>query len=636
MKQLPLKILPQLTDYPERFKKLYYHLYSNSSASRAETIISDLSKLLLVALSSQTQTIEPFISGMATANELLIPLLIKRFPKIVADNDKFAMDNASLRAGLLAINDLDLHSAPAHLLGDAFQALMGPRLRGDKGQFFTPKSVVRAMVEITAPGANAKVVDPACGTSGFLSETAFFWKNKKIKPGYLIGIDKDADLSLLSSALLEIVSPEKYRIYNQNSLDIKRLETECLFEADVVLTNPPFGAKIAIKENSILQQFALGHIWIFSKGKWIPTNDLRGSQDPQILFIELCIRLLKPGGKLAIVLPEGVFGNTNSGYIWDYIRSQGTIEALIDCPRTTFQPSTDTKTNILFFEKHQSNTIKRGLESTFVAVALNCGHDRRGKVHKNNDFECISREWWEGKKGKRSNGGCDVHFWNRCQITNPYYLVPRYYDKTTEKLLTQEAAPLHGKLISFSEMLDKGWITIRKGHEVGADAYGTGDIPFVRTSDIANFEISIDPTKSISQEVYEKYAVEQNLKSGDILMVVDGRYRIGRCAILNEFNYQCVVQSHLRIISVSSETPIESIELLYLLNLPSVQREIRSLVFIQSTLGALGKRIKEIKLPLPAKNDQWRATLSRFSQVIYERAKLLQMLKAFDSYEVEL
>jgi len=635
MKQLPLEILPQPTDYPERFKKLYYHLYSNSSASRAETIISDLSKLLLVALSSETQTIEQFISGTATANELLIPLLRKRFPKIVADNDKFAMDNASLRAGLLAINDLDLHSAPAHLLGDAFQALMGPRLRGDKGQFFTPKSVVRAMVEITAPGANAKVVDPACGTSGFLSETAFFWKNKKIKPGYLIGIDKDADLSLLSSALLEIVSPEKYRIYNQNSLDIKRLETECLFEADVVLTNPPFGAKIAIKENSILQQFALGHIWIFSKGKWIPTNDMRASQDPQILFIELCIRLLKPGGKLAIVLPEGVFGNTNSGYIWDYIRSQGTIEALIDCPRTTFQPSTDTKTNILFFEKHQSNTIKRGVESTFVAVALNCGHDRRGRVHKNNDFECISREWWEGKKGKRSNGACDVHFWNRCQITNPYYLVPRYYDKTTEKLLTQEAAPLHGKLISFSEMLDKGWITIRKGHEVGADAYGTGDIPFVRTSDIANFEISIDPTKSISQEVYEKYAVEQNLKSGDILMVVDGRYRIGRCAILNEFNYQCVVQSHLRIISVSSETPIEPIELLYLLNLPSVQREIRSLVFIQSTLGALGKRIKEIKLPLPAKNDQWRATLSRFSQVIYERAKLLQTLKAFDSYEFE-
>ncbi|MEN8218882.1 MAG: N-6 DNA methylase [Pseudomonadota bacterium] len=200
------------------------------------------------------------------------------------------------------------------------------------------------------------------------------------------------------------------------SLDIKRLETVCLFEADVVLTNPPFGAKIAIKENSILQQFALGYIWIFSKGKWMPTNDMRASQDPQILFIELCIRLLKPGGKLAIVLPEGVFGNSNSGYIWDYIRSQGSIEALIDCPRTTFQPSTDTKTNILFFEKHQSNTIKRGVESTFVAVALNCGHDRRGRVHKNNDFECISREWWEGKKGD---------FWNRCQITNPYYMTKR-------------------------------------------------------------------------------------------------------------------------------------------------------------------------------------------------------------------
>ena len=87
-------------------------------------------------------------------------------------------------------------------------------------------------------------------------------------------------------------------------------------------------------------------------------------------------------------------------------------------------------------------------------------------------------------------------------------------------------------------------------------------------------------------------------------MVVDGRYRIGRCAILHEFNYKCIAQSHLRIISVSEKAPFTPFELLYLLNLASVQRDIRSLVFIQSTLGSLGGRIKEIKIPVPAKRRE--------------------------------
>src|SRR5208283_5592642 len=100
-------------------------------------------------------------------------------------------------------------------------------------------------------------------------------------------------------------------------------------------------------------------------------------------FIELCVKRLKPGGRMGIVLPEGVFGNRQEGYVWAWLRQQGRITALLDCPRTTFQPSTDTKTNVLFFEKS-------GIDSTeganskgkvFVGVALRCGHDRRGRTH---------------------------------------------------------------------------------------------------------------------------------------------------------------------------------------------------------------------------------------------------------------
>jgi len=628
------------TDYFDAFRKLYYHLYSNSNASRAERIIGDLSRLLLVALcKSRDQkyqsVVDDFLAGNGGANSNLLPILREHYSSIFGKDEKFHLDDLSLRYGLSAISNLDLHMAKSHLLGDAFQALIGPNLRGDKGQFFTPKSIVRCMVSILAPEEGAKVVDPACGTGGFLIETAAYWDEKNLEHGNLIGVDKDSDLYVLSSALTQLVSPEKSKVFNTNSLDIESIKNNNLyddiFNADYVLTNPPFGAKIPIKDKDILEQYDLGFNWEFSKNenKWYKTSTIKGSEDPQTLFVELCVKLLKPNGTLGIVLPEGVFGNSRSGHVLDFLRSHGEIFALIDCPRTSFQPGTDTKTNILFFRKNDQaiNTHVK------IAVALNCGHDRRGRSTRADgtpypdDFLEIANDW------KR----IDQTFWFSSEVTQKHYLVPRYYDRKTDFLLESDADKFNAEIISFEEMITKGWISIRKGHEVGSEAYGTGDVPFVRTSDISNFEISIDPTKSVSNEIYESLQLEQGLKPGSILMVVDGRYRIGRCAILHETNHKCIAQSHLRIINVSEKAPFTSFELLYLLSLSSVQRDIRSLVFIQSTLGALGSRIKEVKLPIPKqRSNEFIESVNSFTLSLQERARLLGMLSQFEETMVEL
>lgn len=639
MNQLEIGISSS-TDYFDGFRKLYYHLYSNSNASRAERIIGDLSKLLLVALCkssnpSYQRQADQFLLGKDTANTTLLPILKEHYSKVFGNDDKFHLDDNSLRYGFSAIANLDLHGAKSHLLGDAFQALIGPNLRGDKGQFFTPKSIVRCMISVLSPKAGSKVVDPACGTAGFLTETASYWEAKGRKNGKLVGIDKDSDLFVFASALAELAAPDDSHILNKNSLDFKslsKLDESCSpLNADYVLTNPPFGAKIPIKEPGILSQYELGYNWEFSKQQdcWIKTGQLRASQDPQTLFIELCVKLLKPNGTLGIVLPEGVFGNTGSGHILDYLRAQGEIYGLIDCPRTSFQPGTDTKTNILFFKKSSrpANT------NVKIAVALTCGHDRRGRVTKSDglpfpdDFAAIAEDW-----------AANSHeYWFESNITNKYYLVPRYYDRKTDLLLERDANRLNAKIMSFEEMISKGWIFVRKGHEVGSEAYGTGDIPFVRTSDISNFEVSIDPTKSVNDEAFQAVRHEQNLGPGTILMVVDGRYRIGRCAILHDFNYRCIAQSHLRIISVNEKAPFTSFELLYLLSLGSVQRDIRSLVFIQSTLGSLGSRIREIKIPVPERrNDEFSAMVSSFTEALTQRAKLLSLLSRFDEATVEL
>jgi type I restriction enzyme M protein len=191
--------------------------------------------------------------------------------------------------------------------------------------------------------------------------------------------------------------------------------------------------------------------------------------------------------------------------------------------------------------------------------------------------------------------------------------------------------------MTLDEIMSRQWVSIRKGHEVGLEAYGTGKVPFIRTSDISNFEVSIDPTKSVSEDIYQSLSQEQDLKPGTILMVVDGRYRIGRCAILHEFNYRCIVQSHLRIVTVSEEAPFSAFELLYLLSLGSVQRDVRSLVFIQSTLGSLGSRIREIKIPVPErKNQEFSAIIGSFTDALTQRAELLSLLSRFEESTVEL
>jgi type I restriction enzyme M protein len=652
VKQLSLNLSDNGNEnYFLTFKKLYYHLYTNSTSSRAARIIEDLSKILMCKLSldrDPSDIVAWYMTGTSNANDTLLPALRERFPSIIEDSDTFSIGDEAVRSSLEILSSIKLNDAPAHILGDAFQALIGPSLRGDKGQFFTPRSVVRAMVEIADPQSIDIVLDPACGTGGFLVETYSYWLSKKGgdfspigKPQpQLIGIDKDRDLCRLATALLEIIAPGKYIIKNMNSLDLNALRQNSVlsedFQANIVLTNPPFGAKIGVTQPSILKQYKLGKYWNFisSDKKWVSTNRSRTSQDPQILFIELCVQLLKPGGILGIILPEGVFGNRNGGYVWDFLRDHGEVHALIDCPRTTFQPGTDTKTNILFFRKSEGSKITQNSKPVVpLAVALTCGHDRRGRTTTENrakypdDFPLIASSF----KDKENS---DI--WSICEITNPYYWVPRYYDATTDKLLQIESAKLDASIATFGDLIKAGYLVVGKGNEVGAEAYGTGDIPFIRTSDISNWEVSIDPTKSVSESVYKKYASRQKLKPNDILLVVDGRYRIGRTAILQSHNVRSVVQSHLFIISVTKQAPFGAYEFLYMMNSPIVLRQMRNLTFIQSTLGSIGKRLNRLRIPIPKQTSEWVEKINNFEDLIRKRALILSHLQEIQTPEPEL
>lgn len=164
----------------------------------------------------------------------------------------------------------------------------------------------------------------------------------------------------------------------------------------VVLTNPPFGSKIPVTGEDKLKQYELAHKWKNKKG----TNDwekmkLAEKEAPQILFIERCYQLLKYGGRMAIVLPDGVFGNNQLGYIRKFIMQRFRLVAVIDIPLETFMPNTGTKTSILVVQKLKPQDIPADYP-VFMCVAETCGHDRRGNIKEEDDIAQISslfRNW---------------------------------------------------------------------------------------------------------------------------------------------------------------------------------------------------------------------------------------------------
>ena len=150
------------------------------------------------------------------------------------------------------------------------------------------------------------------------------------------------------------------------------------------------------------------------------------------------------------------------------------------------------------------------------------------------------------------------------------------------------------------ELIEEGVIQVSTGDEVGKLSYGTGTIPFVRTSDISNWEIKSDPKHLLSDAIYEQLAGKQDVREGDILMVKDGSYLIGTCAMISKYDTRIVYQSHLYKIRVmKNEYGIDNYFLLAALSSEYLKKQIMSKTFSQDIINSLGDRLKDLIIPIP-------------------------------------
>ena len=560
--------------------------------------------------------------------------------------DYVSLDADSLVYIVGELQNYCLLDAERDAIGDAFEVFIGPALRGSEGQFFTPRNVIKMIIDILDPEPGESILDPACGSGGFLivalervwrkldklgadrgwSDAMLSRQKAEYATRYFRGIDKDSFLAKVTKAYMAIVGDGRGGVFCDNSLkpisewDRRTRDKIDLNSFDVIVTNPPFGSKIQVRGDETLSQYNLGKSWKRTKGtySWTSTERLKDKQSPQILFIERCIQLLKPGGRLGIILPESIFGNPSHGYIVEYLRERTRILGLVSMPEELFQPYTHAKTCVLFVQKVQQVPTDY---SSFMGIVKWCGHNSRGNPIPYDDVPEIAPRYAAFMADHRLPYERFGFIQSLSEIENNI-LIPKYYNPEIQNEL--EGLRNTHDLVPIGEFVEQKVLNVTTGVEVGRLSYGTGSIPFIRTSDMANWELKIDPKHGLSQGIYEKYNRRYRVQEFDILVVRDGTYLIGTSCMLTKYDTKILYQSHIYRLRVLRPNTLSPFLLLAMLNTPIVKKQIRAKQFTQDIIDTLGTRISELVLPIP-KDEELRRQIERETRdVIEQRAELRQ------------
>lgn len=296
------------------------------------------------------------------------------------------------------------------VLGVAFELLVNQEMKGEMGQFFTPRQVVDMMTTMLGPRIDETVCDPACGSGGFLiyaMRRVFDFINtrwddpddraeqrKDFAQERLIGLDNDARLVRVAKAYMIMENDGRAGIVCVDALDYGAWDAR-LREAmagrklgkadllptrlvkdrteddgvDVILTNPPFAG--AIKAVTTLRQYDLAPK---DSGK-----GLKPQVDRAVLFLERCLDLLKPGGRLGIVLPQGLFNNFSEQRVRDFVDDKARVLAVVGLHPYTFKPFTLAKTSVLFLQKWEDPDHRPDDYPIFTAVSMRPGKTKLGR-----------------------------------------------------------------------------------------------------------------------------------------------------------------------------------------------------------------------------------------------------------------
>lgn len=367
-------------------------------------------------------------AAKARITKLFAEKVVKKYPGIFVGADREIQIKANVVAYVVSqLQRYSLLASPVDVKGVAYEEIVGSNLRGDRGEFFTPRNACRMAVAMLNPQPNERQLDPACGTGGFLiiamnrslkileeSEKAswadpqhpteaerqeLYRKRAECLSQRVFGFDLNPSLVRAAKMNMVMNNDGEGGLFQANSLanphtwNPDAAKAVPLASIDVLFTNPPFGANIVIDDEHILEQYGLAGVWDQQPdGSWQMRMDKTGhkvlqkSQPPEVLFIERCVQFLVPGtGRMAMVIPNGILNNPALGYVRQWMLRHTQILAVVDMARDLFQPKNDTQTSMVLMRRLSAEEEKiaatRGLDyPVFFAISEKIGHDKRGNV----------------------------------------------------------------------------------------------------------------------------------------------------------------------------------------------------------------------------------------------------------------
>ncbi len=401
------------------FEDVHNHIYANDGLS-PEQALDEAIKILFLKIYDEKNkkyefkiTPDEFDNVTNGKNETVFLNRFKElqqntfdyFSNLFEKGEKIKLKNSTLGFVVNKLQNIDLLNSSNDVKGLAFQKFIHSSQRVGRGQFFTPEQVVKLCVEILQPQANEIILDPACGSGGFLSSALQYIginepaKVKKFAKDNIYGIEinrtaaKIAKMRMIldGDGFSNIVQHDSLSDWSDIDLELNKTSNSKVktYQGffDVILTNPPFGTQGKIADKSVLRNFDLGYKWSGDETGYLKTDELLNGQVPEILFIERCLKFLKPGGRMAIVLPNGDFENSSLSYLRNYIKEIADVFAVIKLPQETFIPSgTGVKTSILFLKKKDTDKeIKKVFFSQVTKLGY-AGNKNGSLIYKKDDF----------------------------------------------------------------------------------------------------------------------------------------------------------------------------------------------------------------------------------------------------------
>lgn len=645
------------------FKAIRNHLAGNfTGATRDEELARELINLIFCKIYDERFTkpddVITFRVGIGEDLDVVQKRILDLFDKVkskygaVIDiSDSINLDKHAIAYVVGELQNYCLVDSERDVVADAFETFIGYALKGAQGQFFTPRNVVKLMVEIVDPKPNELLIDPACGSGGFLveglkhmwnlldkqaedlgwSELALKEEKMAVAIHSIRGIEKDSFLSKVAKAYMAIIGDGKGGIFCEDSLEQPKEWKDAtkqsigLGKFDVLLTNPPFGKDIKVVGEDKLKQYDLAYQWKKEGDVFEKTNKLRKEEAPQIIFIDRSLQLLKDGGRLGIVLPETFLHAPNSRYVLDYMQKNNNITWVIDLPHNTFRPHNNAKCVVIILEKNRQQQKKINM-----AVAEEIGHNHQGKEIYRWDYETKSidrKSSWDDSililkefRKKKFEKYCFQVDSKEC--IEKGILVPRYYWENKIVEIENSAKKENLELIAIKDLIKEGIITFFDGHgSPPAEYKGMGEYPYIRVKDIVNWEVYKDPTAKIPEDIYlEKKGTKKSIKEKDILYVRRGSYRIGSVAMASPYDKEVLLTREILVLRINKEInkyDLTPYYLLYLLSHRLTSMQAFNKVLIETTLPNIADRWKELRLPI-SKNEVERKRIATKIQSVIE------------------